>query len=228
MFPITDTYLVLDIETTGFRPTEDFVLQVGWLFCRNGKIVSNSAVFVATPEDVLHAYDVGDYVTKQISEGNDGYVKSADVRNFGHSASDVFENLKQLCANVMAIPGACIVGHNFCDFDMPFIECFARKNGVELTFDRNRLFDTGCFFKAHKLGVEWDGERFESVYDWFIWIKSIRKRGLKWAVHVCLKDLKLDQKYNLDTAATHDAGFDALCEHYIYEYYREQLRVGVT
>ncbi len=223
MLSLPNEYLVLDIETSGFRPADDYILQVGYALVFGGQVVHNGVLFVSTPDDVLEAYDVGDYVSKMLAEGNDGYVKSADVRARGVPRVQAFTLLREFVKVTMALPGAAVIGHNFARFDLPFIEHQSLRAGIALEFDRSRVVDTGALFKAGAIGAVPDDTI--SSWEWFCQIRDKRCKGVLWNLAFATKKYGIAEKHGIDLAGAHDAGFDCLMTHHLYQAMREELLV---
>lgn len=219
---LPDTYLVIDIETDGLSPAKNNILQVGFVQVINGEVKNANGVFIETPEDDLVSYENGDYVRRKLAEGNEGFIKASDVRAHGVPRALVFQTLKQLIDATMALPGALIVGHNLVGFDLAFIETFSRRcAGVEIVFDRNRVFDTSAMFKANKLGMlPADGE---PLYDFFCKVHGTIARGVYWRLEVACKELGLAERHQLDLEKAHDAAADTMFTHYVYMALRERM-----
>lgn len=226
MPPLPNTYLVLDVETDGLQPTLNNILQLGFLMCINGNVVSHSAVFVETPEDDLQRYENSDYVQRKTAEGNTGFVKAADVRAHGIPRSRVFGTLQQT-VNALYDAGGIVIGHNLVGFDLKFIEYFSAKAGLPVKLARDRLFDTGAAFKAEKLRLM-PGPA-ETLFTFFERVHAKRAAGVYWNLSLAMRETGLADKHTLDMAAAHDAGADVLMTHYLYQHLRgviEARRAG--
>ncbi len=219
---LPNDYLVLDIETDGFSPTQNSILQIGYALVLKGLVKNQGGVYIETPEADLQAYENGFYVRKQKAAGNDGYIKAADVRQHGQPRDQVFALLRRLIEDVMKnFPGSFVVGHNLVGFDQPFIEYFSAKCGQPIAFDKTRLFDTGVMFKANKLGMlPRDGD---SLYEFLCHVRDIRAKGVLWSLSTACKELDLEKKHGLDLSQAHDAAADTLFTHYVYQALRDQF-----
>jgi DNA polymerase III epsilon subunit-like protein len=218
---LSDSYLVLDIETTSLQPAQGCILQFGWLQCIRAEVTSRGGIFVACPEDELRMYEQGSYVQRQIRDGNDGYVKAADVRQHGVSRPKVYHVLRELLQTTMQLPEAVVVGHNLTGFDIPFVEYHMQKEGFPFKFDRERVFDTGAMFKANRLGLLPRDD--EPVWDFFCRVRDIRARGVLWNLAFAVREYGLVEKHSIDTSAAHDAAADTLMTHYLYKEMRERF-----
>lgn len=226
-YPFSDTYLVLDLETTDVQPTNGTILQVGYLQCIGGKAEKAQSVFLETPEDVLEQYDKGAYVAKCKREGNDGYVKAADVREKGMPRKAVLTAIKELYDSMMDIPGAILVGHNTCAFDVPFLEYFSARNGVPIKIDKDRVIDTGALFKANKMRLSIDEE--QRAWDFFCWVKSIRAKGVFWRLSLAAEELDIASLFpDYDATYAHDAAADCATTHYVYRAMMDKMLAAHT
>lgn len=132
-----DEFIVFDLETTGFYAGKDKITEIGAVKIRAGKIVDRYATFInperAIPEKVQKITGI-DYTM----------VKDAP------KIEEELSNFLAFCQD------ATLVAHN-ADFDLGFIECFARQQGLEIL---NTTMDTleisRIFFPEltnHKLGT---------------------------------------------------------------------------
>lgn len=211
------TYFVCDIETTGVSRTNDEILQFGWLFCRDGEVVTHGSAYVAHDDDVLHAYENCDYVTKRKAEGNDGYVKAADVRKYGMAKNEVFRLFREMYQTAFLCPEVTCVGHNIVSFDIPFIEYHLNKSGIELKFERDKIIDTGMLYKG------WKANMFplqcESLYDYWRRVSASRIAGLKWNLVEAAQTLGVD----VDATQAHGSGYDCQLTSELYQLQRKLL-----
>jgi len=219
VFP--NSYLVLDIETDSVRPASGNILQIGHLLCINGEIKSNHAAFVQTDDATLLAYDNNAYVARQKAEGNDGYVKSADVRKHGVDRKIICETLGKLYDASMGLPNAVVIGHNLSGFDVPFIENFSTRVGAPIKFDRKRIIDTGSLFKANKLGALPADE--EPSWNFFARVRGYRAKGVFWRLSLAARDLDITGQLPFSLDSAHDAGADCLITHYVYQAMRDKV-----
>ncbi len=226
MIPLPNNYLVLDIETTALQPAYGYILQLGYALVTDGKIAHNSAIYLETPEAELQAYATGSYVRRQIAAGNEGYVKADDVRKKGVPCQQVLSMLAELIEATMQLPNAVIVGHNIAGFDIPFIEHFSARNGVPIKFDRGRVMDTGALFKASKLDMIPPDDGSESLFDWFLRVKNRIAKGVFWRIDVAIDELGLESRFGITKESAHDAGFDTLATHYLYQVLRDKVQVA--
>ena len=104
------TCVVFDIETTGFSPIKNRIIEIGAVRVTDGKIVDKFSTFV-NPE-VPIPYDI-----EQLTSINDGMVISAPT------IEEVLPEFLAFCE------GAVMVAHN-ASFDISFIKENARRQGI--------------------------------------------------------------------------------------------------
>jgi DNA polymerase III epsilon subunit-like protein len=211
---LPDDYLVIDIETSGFRfnPPEgekpDVVVQMGYAAVRDRKVVVNSAHYIKRPRGTMKGEALkvtgitDDILQEQGEEPNEFYPR--------------FVQLLQLYRR----SGCMFVGHNIVSFDGPFMSAELRRQGMEFSFGKADFIDTGCIFKAAQMQSR-PGPK-ETLGDYFNRIRHTRSR-VKWRLEFAIKSYEIDKKHNLDLEQAHDAGFDCLMTHYLLEAYRDAM-----
>jgi len=217
---LPNTYTVLDIETTGVSPSEDEILQVGFLSCINGEVAFNNSIFIQTDDDILDAYDNSSYVRNKIANGETDYVKSADVRALGQPRQAALNSIISLIRHTLALDKTSIMlGHNAIQFDLPFLEVAFLKYADKFTFDVSRWFDTGAFVKAIKIKAT--PYEYESIYEWSLRVREIRAKGVFWNLAAAYKDACSDSTDRIITA--HDAANDCYMTHIVYQNIRNRI-----
>ena len=111
---LTDEIVVFDLETTGFSPVNDRIIEIGAVKVKEGKIVDRFSVFV-NPEKPIP------FRIEQLTGIHDGMVVDAD------SIETVLPAFLAFCGN------AVLAAHN-AGFDMSFIKENARRLGIEREF----------------------------------------------------------------------------------------------
>ena len=148
--------------------------------------------------------------------------RTLDVQ--GISREELIPTVRALIEAMLAIPGSVIIGHNITGFDLPFIEYFTTKVGCPIKLPRDRIFDTGAMYKANKLGMLPAGG--EAMWNFFVKVRDIRARGVLWNLGLAAEELGVVEKYGLDLSGAHDASFDVLITHYVYQEMRGNLLVA--
>jgi DNA polymerase-3 subunit alpha (Gram-positive type) len=111
-YPLTGTYVVFDIETTGFSPINDGITEIGAVKVINGSIEARYSTFV-NPEKTIPAK-----VVELTGITNDMVARERPI-------SEVLPEFLEFCGD------AALVAHN-ASFDVSFIREKARRNGVEI------------------------------------------------------------------------------------------------
>lgn len=108
---LDDDYVVFDIETTGFSPLYNKIIEIGAVKVSKGEIVDKFSTFV-NPEEPIP------YRIEQLTSINDGMVINAPA------IDKILPEFLKFCE------GAVMVAHN-ADFDMSFIISEGKKLGIE-------------------------------------------------------------------------------------------------
>lgn len=108
---LDDDYVVFDIETTGFSPLYNKIIEIGAVKVSKGEIVDKFSTFV-NPEEPIP------YRIEQLTSINDGMVIDAPT------IDKILPEFLKFCE------GAVMVAHN-ADFDMSFIISEGKKLGIE-------------------------------------------------------------------------------------------------
>ncbi len=109
-----DTFVVFDLETTGFSPVTDRIIEIGAVKVDHGEIVDHFSVFVNPKRPIP-------FRIEQLTSINDSMVMDADPIE------------KVLPEFLKFSEGAVMVGHNV-SFDISFIEENCERLGIEHDF----------------------------------------------------------------------------------------------
>lgn len=109
-YTLDDTFVVFDIETTGFSPDENNIIEIGAVKISNGEIVDRFSTFVNPKEPIP-------YRIEKLTSINDSMVMDAPFIN---DALTQFRNFSE---------GAIYVAHN-AEFDMSFIKAKEEAAGI--------------------------------------------------------------------------------------------------
>ena len=107
---INDTFVVFDIETTGFSPTVNNIIEIGAVKIAEGRIVDRFSTFVNPKEPIP-------YRIEKLTGINDSMVEDAPFIN------DALTQFSKFCE------GAVYVAHN-ANFDMGFIKAKEEAAGI--------------------------------------------------------------------------------------------------
>lgn len=111
---LDDTYVVFDIETTGFSAKSDRIIEIGAVKVENGKITDRFSTFV-NPEIPIP------FRIEKLTSINDSMVINAP------KIEEVLPKFMEFCK------GAVMVAHN-ADFDMSFISANCERQGLPCDF----------------------------------------------------------------------------------------------
>ena len=111
---LKDRYVVFDIETTGFIPSLDKIIEIGAVKVENGQIVDRFSTFVNPKVPIP-------FRIEKLTGINDNMVIHAP------EIEEVLPKFLEFCE------GAIMVAHN-ADFDMSFISANAKRQGLPCDF----------------------------------------------------------------------------------------------
>lgn len=217
-------YILIDTETCGVQPLEDYALQVGCVIVRDRQIVHKSSVYL----DWVGAGLVGEQwlrnrmadVALQMASSGSVYRLDFDtVRQQGQDPRIIIPAMAGVLRDGLT-NGLAIVGHNIAAFDLILIS----RHILDITQDRllipaAAVFDTGMLEKARQLNAVPDG--YEDQVQWFRRVYGQRAR-VKWKLdRWCADQYGLWERSGLDPTAAHDALSDCVLCHHLFEAFRE-------
>ena len=202
--------LILDIETLGFTPVFDKVVQIGMCVITKGEIDTRlsdtgyTSMMLKWPEECF--------------DGKDGAINvhGIDFIKSSSEGNDPVESFKLLADTIKWAmdSGMYIGGHNFYKFDKPFIERSAADLGVDITFNGDDIIDTGMIVKAMQLGMLPSSDEPISAY----WkrVANMRAKGVYFNLdRYCMSRFGLTEKYGVSKDEAHDAGYDCYLTHLV-------------
>ncbi len=128
---LPDSYIAVDLETTGFDPKRDAIIEMAAIKVENGNIISQFESLVNPGRQI------GAYITKLTGITNDMLSEAPTLDQV------LPDFLTMIQSDVM-------LGHNF-SFDLRFLKSSAASLG--LPFEKCQYVDTMCI--AHKVFPEW-------------------------------------------------------------------------
>jgi hypothetical protein len=226
-------YLVVDVETSGIEVGRDLILQFGYCLVIDGKVEAADNILLnwfARPDLVP-----GDWLQQRLARCKE-HVERRDGRPTGRkyhfTPAKVKEGIDPLEGLAVArdlIDGAraekvFLVAHNGYHFDARILRShFGHFLGTDFEVGDDEMFDTGMVEKASQTNlVPWSGE---SIKHWSKRVQADRARGVRWSLDkTCVEKYALDVNYGVDTADAHDAGYDCVVTHFLFETYKERAR----
>jgi DNA polymerase III epsilon subunit-like protein len=187
-------YVVFDLETSGLKPNEDCILEIGAI-----KIVEGEE------DREFHIYldwgiEIPEYITAINKIDNVTIAKEGLAPEVG---------LTYFCNFIDGYP---LIGHNIVKFDLPFLfNAFTRlKMPVVTDMMEKKSIDTAARFKARTLNAEryW----YETEYEFALRILEMRKFGMKYNVAACCLELGIPNE-----VGQHEARKDVILTAQIYQ-----------
>lgn len=219
------SYLVFDLETTGFHRSSDLIWNIGWAAVDNGQITAEADLILDwTSVSQLDQAWLRERIDRQRAEMPSTQLTYERLRA-GCDPHDCLEALAGVL-NTYANEGGWIVGHGVRAFDRPVVDNHLQRffDGLSVAWDKARLLDTGLVEKALQLGMRpWPGDTLQ------LWYSRVASAGgqVKWALFpYCVERYDLATRYGLDIAAAHTAMADCQFTRALLETYQELVTNG--
>jgi DNA polymerase III epsilon subunit-like protein len=216
-------YMVFDVETTGLSPSKDLVTQVGYCIVEECKAVACGSTILdwtrspRVDQDWLRSR-LATTKWQMETKGKPCHMTYERLREEGCNPLQVLDMYVAMLREAKA-RGDHYMGHNTF-FDIPMLEGHFDDFGPSFTLDKSIVIDTGVMEKAHQLNVF--PNQGESIQDFFRRIRRKRTPGIYWSLDsFCIPKYQLDTKHNLDVKQAHDAEFDCVVTHLLFEQFRE-------
>ena len=200
-----DTYLVFDIETTGFSPMNNDIIQIGILEVEDREIIGYAHA------DLVNPNFPGEFIVPENITELTG-ITSDMVTDDGTSPGITIQLVAKKLRNNF------IVTHGGIKFDKLFLEVNCRR--FNTLAPRNGLWlDTAALYKAMQMNEMSLLSVCESFYEFGTKILNRRVGGLKYNLAHCCKSM------HIDTAdlCLHRADADCVATHRLFEALREEL-----
>lgn len=210
---LPDSYLVLDLETSGFnyKPKNgskpDVVVQIGFAAVQHREIVANDAYLFKRPPGTMHGEALA--VTGITDEM---------LQKDGREPKEIIPKILDL-VQLYRDSRCMFIGHNFISFDAHFMHHDFGRDGFDCVFNIDECVDTGVMVKAAQMGVS--PGPFETLSKFQARIRATRKR-VKWNLTFSAEILELEKMYSIDMSSAHDAGFDCKVTHLVFEELRRR------
>ena len=223
VFGFPETYVAVDIETTGLSKETDLIVQLGWCTVktkqakRNASIIVNHVdgklpIEVQTLRERLQATKIA--MAKK-STGPSFYPWSPELLvEKGKLPKEAADEFVSVCQEYDYI-----VSHHGMGFDFPMINRFVRDScGMYLPeLSTGKLVDTAIVVKAAR--ANYRPMRGES-YAAFINRVNQCHKSVRFSMATCIEILDL-KEVGVSTRRTHDAAYDAWLSHLIVERLRQ-------
>lgn len=221
------SYLVVDLETTGFSPDNDYIIDVGWAVVRDNEIKEQSGLLLDWRKVPGASTDyIQDALRKQeiayAQKGRPHYYPWERLCDEGEDPIEVLHGLATLVYAYVHNHHSWIVGHGFWRFDRSFLNSHWKEylEGYEMPWTPDSIFDTGLFEKAMLLGDQpWNADSLDA---WFNRIDNVRAKGVKWNLEThCVSKYQMLERYNLDMSLMHTAAFDCVLIGHLLDTFRQ-------
>jgi len=209
---LPDSYLVVDVETSGFRhsPSDprvkpDVVVQLGYAVVRDRKLVECTDILLKRPPGTMSA---GASRVTGITD---------EILADGVEPALVYEQFVELC-NVFRGAKMMFIGHNMIFFDAPFIAADSARCGHPFKFAAGEILDSGVIYKAGQMRVIPNAR--ENLHTFMLRVANTHSR-VKWNLTLAIQSLGIDKANGLDMSKAHAAGFDCQVTHLLIEELRK-------
>ena len=235
------SYMTFDTEFTGGSEHDDLVLEIGHALVEEGKVVDSLNV-------ILNWYAHPDVRADWLD------YKLNNMRNIvGTGWTLTPEKLKTGIDPIKGLRFYAKLFKTWKSRDLPFVaqngqsadERMLRGNfhrflNKPFSLPDNNYFDTGAIFKASEIWNAESGDatnfkvamlphQTETLKNYFNRIIYTRVSGVKWSLSKIMDNFGLIEKHAVAEDQFHNAGFDAMCLHWIMEEYRSRVtRNNVT
>lgn len=229
-FEFPDCYLVLDTETSGFSPTKDVMVDVGWAVVRDREVVNQDNLLLnwSVYPDIDHRFIQNQLLRLEREYekiGRPFYYPWERLCDEGipplealHTyATLIYENIQR---------DEPLVGHGFWRFDRRMIDAHTQRflRGYLLPWKLNSIVDTGLIEKAAQANRP--PYETDTLDEWFRRISNANIRGVKWNLeNHCVPKYQLVERYGGDMRLMHTAGFDCVLIHNLMETFRQLTEV---
>ncbi len=229
-FEFPDTYLVLDVETTGFSRSLDFIIDAGWAVVKDNQIVNQTSLLLdwSRIPNVDH-YHIQSQLRRQAADyakiGRPHYYPWERLCAEGEHPLEVLHAYAQLIYEHIMNSNSMIVGHGLWRFDRGVIDSHTTRflQGYLLPWQMHTIFDTGLLEKAAQTGRS--PYPTETLDEWLKRTNNANAK-VKWNLeHHCVPKYKLIDRYQVDMRLMHTAGFDCVLIHYLLDTYRQLTEI---
>ena len=232
---LPDNYLVFDIETTGLDINVDLPAQLGWAVIENNRLVDSGARFMDwysnSSEDNKHWLTERISRTKEQFEYKKGfatgsvYSVSVDRMKEGESPEKVMSDFFRLFSECRK-KGFGFVAHNGLRHDQPIIDRVLKEvseGEMRFYFKPNEYFDTLSIEKSVQIFPE-----LASDESWLYFARRAYHLGgykVKGSLdRHCAVKYDLPNKHSLCMEKAHEADFDCVLTHHLFQEYKEIAR----
>lgn len=219
-----ENYTVFDCETSGTSPSRDLITQVGYCLVESRRVVASGSLML----DWTRTKNIEqDWLRERMAtmkfemekKGSACHITYDRLAQEGADPLTVLAELNEMLTNTRE-SGRAFLAHNGWGFDVPFVHAHFMRHKLPFRFGPDDVYDTGAMEKANQLYAM--PREHESQKDFCTRIRGRVIKGVYWALdRHCIPKYGLMEKHGLETAQAHDAGFDCLATHHLFECFRE-------
>lgn len=202
-----DTYLVIDIETTGFAPNEHYITQFGYAYVTDRKLGDRGGFLLRIPPGSM---------TEGAAEVTGLTEEICNTRGLPRDEAipSIYRFLEAWRAH-----NQLFVGFNNARFDMPFLEYEFGRHDLSMDFRANELLDVGMMVKAEQIGTYPMVEEGETFSEFHSRLSRYRAYGVKWNLSpYCIQRFGLQPRIDAsEELRSHDASSDCILTHWVLE-----------
>ena len=200
-----DSYIVFDLETTGFSSMNDDIIQIGLLEVEYGSLFDDAYSYIVNPNFP------GEFVVP-------GHITKINGITSKHVTDDGIDPAFIIPLIAEKLRHSPIVAHNGIRFDKQFLEVACRKYDVLAPRDGLWL-DTAATYKAMEMHLIAVLGQYETFFEFGTMILNRRIKGLKYNLKHCCDDLGIDTT----DLQSHRAELDCIATYRLFEELRERL-----
>lgn len=225
-------YIVFDCETSGLHATQDLIVQIGYCIVQDHEVCFNSSLlldwtrFTGKQFEQSWLRDKMAYTKHQMEKAGHVFPMTYEkLHDEGVEPLAALASFRDLCLDARG-RGDFFLAHNSWGFDIPRIERhMERFLGDNFEFEPNEVFDTGLMEKANQLDLF--PYPAESRHAFYLRVRSRIATKTYWSLdRHCIGKYELEKKYGLDRTKAHDAAFDCLATHYLFQEFRKLAEAG--
>lgn len=220
---LPETYLAVDIETTGGSPARTLATQLGYAFVEGRVVVSSGAIVV---DWTAHGCNNRQWYYTQLEKiagvmAQKGQVYATPpvtMRKFGRPWDEAMDEYREILA-LAKDQGFHYIGHNIWNYDRPIVERLYLDHfsaDKRFSFPKAKILDTGLVEKAININLAPPQSPF-TLADWYDAACAKSSGSSKWNLSEhCSAKYHLD----VDLALAHTAEYDCITNHRLVEAYR--------
>lgn len=218
-------YLVIDTETSGFSPTADVLVDLGWLYAQNDVVVNNGNWLLdwSKVPGVSHAF-----IQEQLKRQSAAYAQIGRPHYYswerlcaeGRDPREAIPQYVKMIYDAITSDTK-IVGHGLW-FDQRVINGHTNEymNYYELPWQNAHVFDTGLLEKAIQVGIL--PEASEPLADFSRRVDDTPIKGIKWNMEShCVPKYQLRERFGMNMQFMHTAGFDCALIHHLLQTFKQ-------